>query len=91
MNSTASTRHDLLLITVGRIAPAKTYVAVLTADQPPAGERDAMCVAGEILQNVFGTGEWASGIHNPVDSLEIPQQAAEFAGPAQVGKRATET
>jgi hypothetical protein len=79
--------HHLLLITVGRISPAKTYVAILTADQPATGEGDPMCVASEILQNVFGTAEWASGIHNPIDSLEISQQAAEFGGLAQVAAR----
>ncbi len=58
--------HDAAPVVVPRIAPAKAHLAVLQAEQPTVGDGDAMGVAGQVLEHMFGTAEGRLGVDYPL-------------------------
>ena len=59
-------RHDLLLAAVGIVFPAKRDAIILESHQTMVGDGDAMGVAGQIVQHMFGTAEGWLGVDDPV-------------------------
>ena len=53
---------------------------VLEADQAMVGDRDTVGVAGEIVENVFGSTEGRLGIDDPVLREELPEEMPEAFG-----------
>ena len=41
------------------------------------GDGDAMCVAGQIVEQVFGAAKGWLGVYDPVLEAELPEKAAE--------------
>jgi hypothetical protein len=58
-------RHAALAIAVLVILPAEGHLAILTGEEPPLGDGDAMRGAGEIAQHRVRACEWPLGIHDP--------------------------
>jgi hypothetical protein len=58
-------RQGLLRVAVSRIPPSECDGATLATYESAVGDRDPVCVASEILQNVFWPAEWAFGINDP--------------------------
>jgi len=63
--------HDLLLAAGCVVLPTEGDLIVLEADEAMVLDRDAVGVAGEILENVFCTTEGRLGIDDPVLREEL--------------------
>ena len=73
-------RHDLLLIAPNVVFPAKRDSIILESHQSMVGDGDAVCIAGEIVQNMFRTSEGWLGVDHPVFAEEESQESVESAG-----------
>jgi len=69
--------HDLLLAAMCIVLPSKRHSIILEGDESMAGDRNAMGIAREIMQNVFGTAEGWLGVDDPVLSEKLSQKLAE--------------
>src|SRR5260370_26789486 len=63
-------RQQALLVGMGGVSPAEGDVALLQADQYAVGDGDAVSVAAEIAQRVFGAAEGWLGIDDPAVAEE---------------------
>ena len=70
-------RHDLHAVVVGIVLPPKPDAAVAVIDEPIIRERDAVGVPTEVAEDLLGAGEGALGIHDPVDSPQLTEEAGE--------------
>ncbi len=61
--------HDLELIAVGIVAPAKPYLVVFEADQAMVSDGYAVGIAAEIGEHLFSTGKRRLGVDYPVMGL----------------------
>ena len=50
---------------------------VVDVKQPVVGDRDAVCVAGEILQDVLGSVEGRLGVDDPLGAPCLVEEAVE--------------
>ena len=73
-------RHDLLLAAVRIVFPAKRDSIILERHQSMVGDGDAVGIAGEIVQNMFGTAEGWLGIDDPVFAEELSEERWNAAG-----------
>ena len=48
------------------ILPSKRHVSIGYLYQPMVGDRNAMGVARQIMQHVFGSAEWPLRINDPI-------------------------
>jgi len=76
--------HDLDLIPVGVVPPAKADLTVLMLEQTIIRERDAMRVAPEIVEDLGGSAERALRVDHPVNRAELSEEGDESRG---LGKR----
>jgi len=53
---------------VGVVFPQEGHVGVGKINEPMIGDRDAMSVSGQVMQNMFGTTEGPLGVDHPVFS-----------------------
>ena len=58
--------HQSLLAAVRIIFPAKRHLTIGNIDNPVIGDGDTMRVAGQIMENMFGSSEWPFGVDDPV-------------------------
>ena len=58
--------HELLLAAVRVIFPAESDLAIGEGNNPVVGNRNAMCVAGQVMKDVPRTSERRFGVHDPV-------------------------
>ena len=58
-------RHHLALVVVTIVLPQEADPSFVQADQATVGDRDAMGIAAEIVQDLFGPAEWALGEDHP--------------------------
>ena len=58
--------HDLLLAAVGIVSPAEGDAIVFEGHEPMVGDGDAMGVAGQVVENMFGAAEGWLGVDDPV-------------------------
>ncbi|MFZ1009336.1 MAG: hypothetical protein WAN65_21015 [Candidatus Sulfotelmatobacter sp.] len=59
------------------VLPAKRHSIILKGDESMVGDRDAMGIAREIMQNMFGTAEGRLGVDDPVLLEKLSQKPAE--------------
>ena len=71
--------HDLLLAAVSIVPPAEGDAIVLKGHESMVGDSDAMSVASQVLENMFGAAEGWLGIDHPVLLAELPEEVAECA------------
>lgn len=60
--------HHLLGAARSIILPTEGNLVVIDPDEAGIGDGDAMGVAAEIGQHLFGSGKWRLGIDHPVDA-----------------------
>jgi len=72
--------HDLLLAAVGIISPAEGHAIIFKRHETMVGDGNAMGVAGQVVENMFGTSEGWLGVDHPVFAEEESQERAESAG-----------
>jgi hypothetical protein len=66
-------RHELGLVVMGRVSPAKRDPAILHRDEAPVGDSNAVGVACQILEHLLRATKWALGIDEMRRS--IPEDA----------------
>ena len=58
--------HRSLFVVMRIVLPAERHVCVREIDESVIGDRDPMCIASQIMQDMFGTAEWRLGVDYPV-------------------------
>ena len=70
-------RHQPLLVLVGIIFPSEGDLALGDVDDPVIGDRDAVRVSGQILEDVLRPSEWSFGVNDPVIAIQRPKESVE--------------
>jgi len=83
-------RHDLHAVAVGVVSPAEAHDALGVADEPLVGDRDAVGVPTEVLEELRRPGERPFGVHDPVMLPKFPEPGREGLWLSQRGERAGE-
>ena len=76
--------HHLALVVVAVVLPQEADASFVQADQATVGDRDAMGIAAEIVQDLFGPAERALGEDHPGRRPERPQAGGEGLGRSPV-------
>src|SRR5215471_21020335 len=66
-------RHRLLLALMTIILVAECDLAVIDVQQAIIGDRHAMCVTADVVQNLLGSGKRALGVDHPFGSSSYGQ------------------
>jgi hypothetical protein len=69
--------HQPLLTFMGVIFPSKGNLAIGNVDDSVIGNRDAMRIAGQIVEDMFGSSEWPFSVDNPVVAKQRSQKLIE--------------
>src|SRR5206468_1588703 len=83
-------RHDLHAVAVGVVSPAEAHDSVGVADEPLVGDRDAVGVPTEVLEELGRPGERPLGEHDPVMLPKVPEPSREGLRLSQRGEQAGE-
>jgi len=83
-------RHHFGFAVLPIVLPGKAHLAIGKRNQPTVGDGDAMRVAAEISQHLFGPAEWWLGIDDPVGPSELIEPLGERAGIGEMGEIAKE-
>ena len=83
-------RHYFGFAVLPIVLPGKAHLAIGKRNQPTVGDGDAMRVAAEISQHLFGPAEWWLGIDDPVGPSELIEPLGERAGIGEMGEIAKE-
>jgi len=82
--------HDPDAVVVPGVAPAEAHLAVVETEESSVGNSDAMGIAGQVLQHVFGSAEGRLGIDHPLFSAQGMEQRVEGAGRGEFSQPAGE-
>ena len=69
--------HDLLLAATRIVLPSERHSIILECDESMVGDRDAMGIAREIMQYMFGAAEGWLGVDDPVLLKKLSDKSAE--------------
>ena len=69
--------HDLHAVTVRVVLPAEAHDAVGGADEPLVGDRHAVRIAAEVLEDLRRPGEGSLGVHDPGVVAKVPEPGGE--------------
>ena len=58
--------HDFILVTVGTIFPVEGYLTIFHRDQSFVGNRDALGVAAEVLEDLLRPGKGRFAVDHPI-------------------------
>jgi hypothetical protein len=58
--------EDLLLATVGGVAPAQSHKTIAKTEEPIVGQRDTVSVAGKVVQDLLRTAEGFLCVDDPI-------------------------
>src|SRR5271167_666905 len=82
--------HDAAAVVVSGVSPAKARLSVVKAGQPSVGDGDAVGVAGQVLQDVFGVAEGRLGVDHPLLVAQGREQGVKCMRLSERSKRAGE-
>jgi hypothetical protein len=83
-------RHQFGLAVLAIVFPGEADLAIKERDQPAVGDGDAMGVAAEITQHLFGATERRLGIDDPFDVPELVEPGGKGRGLGETGEVAEE-
>ena len=63
-------RHRLVLVVVAIVLPAECDRALVDVQQPIVGNGDAMRIASQVAQDLFGSTEGWLGVHDPLGTAK---------------------
>jgi len=69
--------HHLGDATLSVVFPGEAHLPVGEREEPAVGDGDAMGIAAEIGQHLFGAAEWWLGVDHPVEVLEFAETTCE--------------
>src|ERR1700687_4638150 len=83
--------HDFALVIAAFpiVLPAEGDVGLVEIEQATVGDRNAMGVAGEIGQDLLGTGEGLLGIDNPFGCAQGRESGGKALAPAMADVMST--
>jgi hypothetical protein len=58
--------HEPLLATMSIVSPAERDSIVLKGHEPMVGNGDAMGIASQVVEHMFGAAEWRLGVDDPL-------------------------
>ena len=58
--------HDAAAVVMSGVSPAKADQSVVEAEESSVGDGDAVGIAGQVLQHVFGSAERGLGVDDPL-------------------------
>jgi hypothetical protein len=76
--------HDLLLAAMGVISPTEGDAVVFKSHDPVVGDGDAVGVAGQAVEHMFGSAEGRLGVNDPVRLEKLLEETGETAGSGQM-------
>ena len=82
--------HDLFLVVVSRIPPAKSNLTVFEAKQSTVGDGDAVRVMSQILNDMARGRKGLLGVDDPVFIFERPGKSIESSGILKRRQRSAE-
>jgi hypothetical protein len=82
--------HDLRLIAVGVVLPAKLNVVVIHRDQAVVGDGDPVRIASKVVEHLLGTGEGQFGIDDPLLSAHGREISIKGLATLQMGEAVEE-
>ena len=68
-------RHDSTLAVVGIVFPAEGHLRIGHVGQSVIRDRDAMCIAGQVLKHMFRPAEGLLGVHDPILPVQRSQES----------------
>ena len=71
--------HDAAAVVMTGVPPAEAYLSVIEAEQSSVGDGDAVRIAGQVLQHMFGSSERRLGVDHPLSSAHVPTQSVKCA------------
>ena len=71
-------RHDLVLAAVRIVAPAEGDAIVFKGHESMVGDGNAMRVASQIVEDMFGAAEGWLCVDDPVFLAELPEEVTEY-------------
>lgn len=71
-------RHELGLVVMGRVSPAKRDPAILHRDEAPVGDGNPMGIACQILEHLLRAAKWALGMDHPALLLALSKEPIEL-------------
>ena len=69
--------HDAAAVVMSGVSPAEAHLSVFEAEEPSVGDGDAVGVAGQILQHIFGAAERRLGVDHPLSSAKGMEQGVK--------------
>ncbi|ESY64380.1 hypothetical protein X743_31420 [Mesorhizobium sp. LNHC252B00] len=75
---------------VAIVLPAEADLSLVQAHEAAVGDGDAMGVAAQIGEDLFGTAERGLGVDDPFDAFQSSQLGAESGRVGQAGEIAEE-
>src|SRR3974390_361057 len=84
-------RHRFGLAGLSIVLPGEGDVAIGECDEPAVGDGDAMGVAAEIGEHLFGAAERRLGVDHPVDAPQLVEPDGEGGRFGKIGEIAEET
>src|SRR6202789_15901 len=82
--------HDAAAVVMPGVSPAKAHLSAVEAEQSPVGNGDAVGIAGQILQDVFGSAEGRLGVDHPLPPAHGSEQGVKCTRLGERSQRAGE-
>ena len=76
-------RQGSFLVAMGGVAPAKGNLVLIERDQAVVGNGDAMGIAAEVLENMFGTSKGRFAVDDPLMTEQRPEECGKRLGGSQ--------
>ncbi len=80
--------QDAAAVALSGISPAKAHLSVIEGEQPSVGDGDAVGVAGQVLQDMFGSAERRLGVDHPLSPAQRMEQGVKCARRGECSRRA---
>ena len=69
--------HDAAAVVMPGVSPAKAHLSAVEAEQSSVGDGDAVGVASQVLQHVFGAAEGRLGVDHPLLVAQAGEQGVK--------------
>ena len=69
--------HDLGDAALSVVFPGEAHLPVGEREEPTVGDGDAMGIAAEIGQHLFGPAEWWLGVDHPIEAPKVAETTCE--------------
>ncbi len=82
--------HDAAAVVMSRVSPTEAHLSVFEAEGPSVGDGDAVRLAGQVLQDMFGAAERRLGVDHPLSLAQRTEQRVKCGWLGECSQRAGE-